>query len=147
MAKLTSCELKSYPSVTEWFSAQDKTLNDLAVCVITIEDSGRKFCIMPNLLNTEEWCTFASILELTEEADTAASIVTHLLSLEARRRRARGFAPDATLFVTKKGWGRNWKCNDEKGNNWKGDDWKSQVIWDGCGVKGHIKGKCRSKHQ
>jgi len=36
MAKLTSCQLESYPSVTEWISAQDKIINDLAVCDITI---------------------------------------------------------------------------------------------------------------
>jgi len=29
----------------------------------------------------------------------------------------------------------------------KGDDWESQVICHGCGVKGHIKAKCRSKHK
>jgi hypothetical protein len=29
----------------------------------------------------------------------------------------------------------------------KGDDWKSQAICQGCGVKRHIKEKCRSKHQ
>jgi len=142
MAKLTSCQLESYPSVTEWISAQDKIINDLAVCDITIEDSWRKFYIMSNLPNTEEWRTFASTLELTEKADTVASIVTHLLSFEARLRRARGLAPDAALFVTKKGRGRNWKGNDRKG-----DDWKSQVICHGCGVKGHIKAKCRSKHK
>jgi len=140
MAKLTSCQLESYPSVTEWISTQDKIINDLAVCDITIEDSWRKFYIMSNLPNTEEWRTFASTLELTEKADTVVSIVTHLLSFEARLRRARGLAADAALFVTKKGRGRYSKDK-------KGDDWKSQVICHGCGVKGHIKAKCRSKHK
>jgi len=116
MAKLTSCQPESYPSVTEWISAQDKIINDLAVCDITIEDSWRKFYIMSNLPNTEEWRTFASTLELTEKADTVASIVTHLLSFEARLRRARGLAPDAALFVTKKGRGRYSK--DKKGDDW-----------------------------
>jgi hypothetical protein len=55
MAKLTSCPLKSYSSVTEWISAQDKIINDHAVCDITIEDSWREFYIMSNLPNTEEW--------------------------------------------------------------------------------------------
>jgi len=105
MAKLTSCQLESYLSVTEWISAQDTIVNDLAVCDIMIEDSWRKFDIMSNLPNTEEWPTFASTLELTEKADTVASIVTHLLSCEARLHRARGLAPDAALFVTKKGRG------------------------------------------
>jgi len=147
MAKLTSCQLESYPSVTETISAQDKRIYDLAVCDITIEDSWRKFYIMSNLPNTEEWRTFASTFELTEKADTAASIVTHLLSFEARLRRVRGLAPDAAVFVTKKGRGRNWKGNDRKGDDRKGDDWKIQVICPGCGVKGHIKAKCRSKHK
>jgi len=95
MAKLTSCQLESYPSVTEWISAQDNIINDLAVCDITIEDSWRIFYIMSNLPNTEEWPTFASTLEITEKAYTVASIITHLLSFEARPRRARGLAPDA----------------------------------------------------
>jgi hypothetical protein len=105
---------------------------------------------MSNLRNTKEWRTFASTLELTEKADTVASIVTHLLSFEARLRRARGLAPDAALFITKKGRGRDskeGKGDDRKGDDRKGDDWKSQVICHGCGVKGHIKAKCRSKHK
>ena len=43
MAKLTARQLESYPSVTEWISAQDRIINDLAICDITIEDSWRKF--------------------------------------------------------------------------------------------------------
>jgi len=122
------------------------------VCDITIEDCWRKFYITSNLPNTEEWRIFASTLELTEKADTVASIVTHLLSFEARLRRARGHAPDAALFVLKKCRGRNWNVNDRKGDDRKGDDmkgnnWKSQVICHGCGVKGHIKAKCRSMHK
>ena len=54
---------------------------------------------MTNLPNTEEWRTIASTLELTEEADTLASIVTHLLAFDAHLRRARGLAPDATLSM------------------------------------------------
>jgi hypothetical protein len=76
-----------------------------------------------------------------------ASIVTHLLSFEARLRRPCGLPPDAALFITKKGQGRHSKGNDRKGNDRKGDNWKSQVICHGCGVKGHIKAKCRSKHK
>jgi hypothetical protein len=121
MAKLTSCQLESYPSVNECISAQDKIINDLAICDITIEDSWRKFYILSNLLNTEQWRTFASTHELTEKPDTVASIVTHLMSVEARLRRPSGLAPDTALFITKKGRGRHSK--GEKGN-----DWKSQVI-------------------
>jgi len=95
MAKLTSCQLEAYPSVTEWISAQDKILKDLAGCDITINNSGRKFYIMSNLPNTEEWRTFASTLELTEKVKTVVSIVTRLLSWEARLGRARGLTPDA----------------------------------------------------
>jgi len=120
-------------------------INDLAVCDITIEDSWRKFYIMSNLPNTEELRIFASTLELTVKVDTVASIVTHLLSFEARLRRARGLAPDAALFITKKGRGRHSK--GDKGNDRKCDNWKSQAICHGCGVKGHIKAKCRSKHK
>jgi hypothetical protein len=112
MAKLTLCQLESYPTGTEWIAAQHKIINDLAICNITIEDSWRKFYIMSNLPNTEEWRTFASTLELTEKADTVASIVTHLLSFEAHLHRACGHAPDAALFLMKKGRGRNWKGND-----------------------------------
>jgi len=35
MAKLTLWQLESYPSVTEWISAHDKIINDLAICDIT----------------------------------------------------------------------------------------------------------------
>jgi len=107
---------------------------------------------MPNLRNTEEWQIFASTLELTDKADAVVRIVTHLLSLEARLRRAHGLAPDAALYITKKGQGRNskgndWKGDDRKGDDRKGDDWKSQAICHGCGVKRNIKAMCRSKHK
>jgi hypothetical protein len=39
------------------------------------------------------------------------------------------------------------KGDDRKGDDWKGDDWNSQVICHGCGVQGHIKANCRSKHK
>jgi hypothetical protein len=145
MAKLTSCQLESYPSVTEWISAQDKIINDLAVCNITIKDSWRKFYITFNFPNTEEWRTFASTLELTENPDTVASIVPHLLSFEAGLGRASGLAPEAALFVTKTGPGRYSK--GEMGNDRMGHNWKSQIICHGYGVKGHIKAKCMSKHK
>jgi len=150
IAQLTSCQLESYPSVTEWISAQEKIIKDIPVCNITIEDARRKFYIMPNLPNTEDWRTIASTLELTEKADTVESIVTHLLSFEARLRRACSLPPDAALCIMKKGRGRHLKGGKgdvRKGDDRKGDDWKSQVICHGCGVKGHIKVKCRSKHK
>jgi len=75
---------------------------------------------MLNIPNTEEWPTFASTPELTQKADTVASIVAHLLSFETRLCRAHGFAPDAALFIRNKYRGRHLK--DEKGNDKKGDD-------------------------
>ena len=74
-------------------------------------------------------------------------IVTHLLSFEARLRRAQGLAPDAALFILKEGRGRYSTGNNRKSDDRNGYDWKSQVICQGCGVKGHIKAKCRSKHK
>jgi len=147
MANLTACQLESYPSVTEWIPAQDKIINYPAVCDITIEESWRKFFVLSNLPNTEEWRTFASTLKLTENEDTVASIVTPLLSFEPRLGRSRGLAPDAVLFVKMKGRGGHWNGNERTGDDRKGDNWKSQVICQGCGVKGLIKGKCRSKHK
>jgi len=147
MTKLISCELESYPSVTKWISAQHKIINDLAVCNITTKDSWTKCYIMSNLPNMEECRTFSSTLEVTEKVDTVASSITHLLSIKARLRRAHTLSPDAALFVMKKGWGRNCKGNDTKCDELKGDDWKSQVMCHGCGVKGHITAKCRSKHK
>ena len=79
-----------------------------------------------------------------------ASMVTHLLSFEAHLLRARGLVPDAALFLTKKGRGRYWeveKRNDRGGDERKREYLKSRVICHGCGVKGHIKAKCRSKHK
>jgi len=37
--------------------------------------------------------------------------------------------------------------NDRKGDDRKGDDSNSQVFCHGCGVKGHLKAKYRSKHK
>jgi hypothetical protein len=105
MAKLTSFQLESYPSVTDCIPAQHKIINDFAICNITIKDNWRKFYILSNLLKTEEWLPFASSLELTEKVDTVATIVTHLRSFVARLRRARGLAPDVAQLITKKGRG------------------------------------------
>jgi hypothetical protein len=145
MAKLTSCQLESYCSVTEWISAHDKIIDHLAVCDITIEDAWKEFYIMSNLLNTEEWRTIASTLNIIEKADTVVSIVTHLLAFEARLCRVRSLGPDAALCVTKIGRGRGWMGNDRNSDNRKGDNWKNLVIFPGCGVNGYIKVKCSSK--
>jgi hypothetical protein len=148
MAKLSSCQLVSPPAVTEWISAHDNITNYRAVCDITIEDSWRIFYIMSNLPNTDEWRTFASTLELSEKADIVVSIITRLLSFEARIRRACGLGQDATLFIRKKGLGRHSTGQQgEKGNDREGNHWKSQVICHGCGVIGHIKAKCSSMNK
>jgi hypothetical protein len=68
---------------------------------------------MSNLPNTKEWRPFASTLQLTEKADTVVTIITHLLFFTAHLRRASGRAPDAALFITKKGPERHSK--GEKG--------------------------------
>jgi hypothetical protein len=149
MAKLTSCQLESYRSVTEWISDQNNIINDLAVCDIMIENSSRKFYIMSNPPHTQEWRTFPSTLALTEKADTELSIVTHLLSCEARLSRARGLSPHAAWFIQRGVQGQQsnrGNGNDRHGDDRQGDYWKSQVISHGGGVKGHIKAKCRSKH-
>ena len=46
MAKLTDCKLEQYPSISEWITAQEKIINDLAICDITIDDAWRKFYIL-----------------------------------------------------------------------------------------------------
>jgi hypothetical protein len=46
MAKLTDCKLEQYPSISEWMTAQEKIINDLAICDITIDDAWRKIYIL-----------------------------------------------------------------------------------------------------
>ncbi|KAF8533639.1 hypothetical protein BDD12DRAFT_898355 [Trichophaea hybrida] len=38
MGKLTTCKLKSYPSVTEWITAQEQIINHLAICSNRVEE-------------------------------------------------------------------------------------------------------------
>jgi len=135
MAKLAACKLESYSLVTEWIMAQEKYINDLAICGVKTEDEWRKFYILSNLPNTEEWRNFSSTLELADKADTIPNIVMHLTAFEAKLRRARGLAPEAALFVSKKGQGK-------KGSNSTG---QSEITCYGCGGKGHRKQDCRNK--
>jgi len=82
-------------------------------------------------------------LDLTENTDTVANIISHLLSFKATLRSAKGLSPDAALFVTKNGLGRTTQVDGTKGEN-RGQ--KSQgIVCHGCGVNGHIKPKCRNK--
>jgi hypothetical protein len=130
MAKLIECKLELYPSVSEWITAQEKLINDLAICGIKVDDEWRKFCILSNVPNTNEWRNYASALELTDKADTVASIITHLLSFEASLRRSKCLDPDAALFVSMKGRGRGQQ--DQKGG----------LVRYGCGERGHKKMNC-----
>ena len=150
MAKLTSCQLESYYPDTEGISAHERIIDDLIVCDIMFEASWRKFYMISNLPKTEEWITLVSPHQLTEKADTVVNIVTHLLSFEAFLCIVQGLAPDVALFITKTGRGRQFKVEnvkDRKADVRKGDDMRTHVICHGCGVKGHIKAKCRSKHK
>ncbi|KAF8248543.1 hypothetical protein K440DRAFT_642236 [Wilcoxina mikolae CBS 423.85] len=83
MAKLAACKLKSYSAVTEWIMTQEKYINDLAICGVKTEDEWRKFYILSNLLNTEQWKNCSSILELADKADMIPNIVMHLTAFEA----------------------------------------------------------------
>jgi len=81
---------------------------------------------MSNFPNTKEWRTFAATLQLTENADTVVTNITHLLLFTAHLRSARGHAPDAPLLITKKGRERHSKGEKgEMGNDKMGDEWKS----------------------
>jgi len=143
MAKLTDCKLKLYPSISGLITGQEKIIDDLAICDITIDDAWRKFYILSHLPNNAEQRNFILTLELTQKADMVAIITSHLLSFAATIRRAKGLSPDAALFVTKKGPGRTSKGDGTKGDS-RGQ--KSQgSLCHGCGEKGHIKPKCRNK--
>jgi len=114
MAKLTDCSLELYPSSCELITAQEKIINDHAICNITIDDAWRTFYILSNLPNEDEWRNFVSTPELTEMADMVAIISSHQLSFEATHPRAKGLFPDAVLFVTKKGRGQTSKGDGMK---------------------------------
>ncbi|KAF8251986.1 hypothetical protein K440DRAFT_636642 [Wilcoxina mikolae CBS 423.85] len=62
IAKLVACKFESYSSITEWITARKKYINDLAICGEKMEDESRKFYILSNLSNTEEWRNFSSTL-------------------------------------------------------------------------------------
>jgi hypothetical protein len=140
MAKLTTCKHISYPSVTEWITAQEKIINDLAICDIKVEDRWRRFYLLLNLPNTDKWRTHTSTLKLTGKANTVTDIISHLLSFEASLRQARGLAPDAALFVSTKGRGR-------KGTSTHTNGQQENRTCFGCGRKGHVKSECRSRHK
>jgi hypothetical protein len=140
MPKQTDCKFEQYPSISEWITALEKIINDIAICNITIDDAWWKFYILSDLPDNDEWRNFVLTLELSEKADTVANITSHLLSFEATLRRALGLSPDAALFVTTKSRGRPSKGDGTKCES-RGQ--KSQgIMFHGCGEKGHIKPKC-----
>ncbi|KAF8251491.1 hypothetical protein K440DRAFT_637456 [Wilcoxina mikolae CBS 423.85] len=85
----------------------EKVISQYELQTKLVDENFRKFLIISNLQSTDEWTTFAWTLELNGKTDTSENIITHLLSFEARLRRARGLAPGAALFVSKKARGRN----------------------------------------
>jgi len=46
MAKLTDYKFELYPSISEWITAQEKIINDLAICNILIENAWQQFYIL-----------------------------------------------------------------------------------------------------
>lgn len=62
--------------------------------------------------------------------------MSHLTAIEAKLRRAQGLAPEAALFVSKRGRG------NKKNSNSSG---QSELVCYGCGAKSHRKRDCRNK--
>jgi hypothetical protein len=145
MEKFTLCKLESYPSVTEWTSAQDAIIRNLAICDVKVNEHLRKFYTLSNLPKSIEWRTFTTALELNDKTDTAANITMHLQSFEVSLRRDKGIAPDAPLFGSKRARGKN----NSKGSsvstytNSSGQQVKHTCF--SCGEKGHKKVKCPNK--
>jgi hypothetical protein len=153
--KLATCKLEDFPSVSEWISAQDKIISDLAICSITVTDEWRIFYIMSNLPKSAEWLSFATTLNMSGHANTPGNIITQLLAFETTLRRQKGLAPDAALFVTRKQ--RNQapgpgspprKHHWQHSNNWRDRSESSDSEEErprrcyGCGMTGHSKWEC-----
>ena len=135
LEKLVLCNLESYSSVAEWISAQDAIIGDLAICDVTIDDNLRKFYILSNLPKSDEWKMFKTSLQLSGKADTTANIITHLQSFEVTLRRDSGIDPDSTLFVTKKGRGRQPGQTSQR----------TGIVCYGCGENGHKIANCMNR--
>jgi hypothetical protein len=157
--KLATCKLEDYPSVNEWIAAQEKIINDLAICGISVTDEWRVFYIMSNLPTSPEWLGFTTSMNISGKADTPGSIITQLQVFEANLRRQKGIAPDAALFVTRKqrdqARGRRGpgspprKYRWQHSNNWRdrsessdGEEERPRRCY-GCGITGHSKWECR----
>jgi hypothetical protein len=154
-AKLAACKLEDFPSVTEWIAAQDKIINDLAICGIEVTDNWRSFYLMSNLPTSPEWLGFTTSMNVSGKAKDPSEIITELLAFEARLRRQKGLSPEAALFVTRKqrnqarqGNGTQDRTrsyqngNNERSRNRSGKDKKQKQCY-GCGLVGHSKSECR----
>jgi transposase InsO family protein len=151
--KLATCKLEDYPSVNEWIAAQEKIINDLAICGISVTDEWRVFYIMSNLPTSPEWLGFTTSMNISGKADTPSSIITQLQAFEANLRRQKGLSPGAALFVTRKqrnqAQGRNDPTHHDKTKSGHGprqrigNSEKTKSKCYGCGIPGHSKRECR----
>jgi hypothetical protein len=93
--KLATCKIEDYPSVNVWISAQERIINDLAICGISVTNEWRVFYIMSNLPTSPEWLGFTTSMNISGKADNPSSIIAQLQVFEANLRRQKGIAPDA----------------------------------------------------
>jgi hypothetical protein len=147
-AKLATCKVEDFPSVTEWIAAQDKIINDLAICGIEVTDNWRSFYLMSNLPTRPEWLGFTTSMNVSGKAKDPSEIITELLAFEARLRRQKGLSPEAALFVTRKQRNQAQGRSDQNSNNERsrnrssGKDKQKKQCY-GCGLVGHSKSECR----
>jgi hypothetical protein len=74
--KLATCKLEDFSSVTEWIAAQDKIINDLAICGITVMDNWRSFYLMSNLPTSPVWLGFTTSMNVSGKANDPSEIIT-----------------------------------------------------------------------
>jgi hypothetical protein len=156
--KLATCKLEDFPSVTEWIAAQDKMINDLAICGIEVTDNWRSFYLMSNRPTSPEWLGFTTSMNVSGKAKDPSNIITELLAFEAHLRRQKGLSPEAALFVTPKQRNQARGRSDQNGHSQNGPDNNERRTQDrssgknnnknkkqcyGCGVAGHSKSECR----
>jgi hypothetical protein len=149
MQKLATCKLEDYTSVSEWVTAQDKIIANLAVCNIKVTDEWRVFYLTSNLPRSQEWLNFVTSLEFTDKAKSPKDVITALEFFETKLRRQKGIAPDAALFVTRKQKNRargdmssNQRFNKPHPSNSTDTAKRSKVKCEGCGYSGHTRDKC-----
>jgi hypothetical protein len=74
MQKLATCKLEDFASVSEWVTAQDKIIANLAICNIKVTDEFRVFYLMSNVPNSPEWLNFVTSLEVTDKAKSPKEV-------------------------------------------------------------------------